>query len=361
MSGEIITRIFLFLLIVCSTMAQDCSDPCDCPSDLPPCPFGTSLVLDGCGCCKVCARQAGEPCTFLEPCDHHKGLYCDYAVLSDTEHGICMAQEGQTCDLGGVIYRSGETFQPSCKHQCVCMNGEIGCVPTCASDVWLPSPDCPYPRRIQIPGKCCEEWVCDQSPQDNPYQSAMAGSEIHPLVSSSPLSVYREVSAHGPVPAESPRENCIVQTTKWDECSATCGMGVSSRVTNDNERCQLERQTRICMIRPCHVEQEKDIKRGKKCVRTPKSLRGMRFQLSGCSSSRIYKPKFCGVCTDGRCCTPHTTVTAEVEFHCPEGDTFRRKMMFIKTCSCHHDCPRDNDIFLASHTRRMIGDYDNDM
>ncbi|CDQ95778.1 unnamed protein product [Oncorhynchus mykiss] len=156
-------------------MAQDCSDPCDCPSDPPPCPFGTSLVLDGCGCCKVCARQAGEPCTLLEPCDHHKELYCDYAMLSDTEHGICMSQEGQTCDLGGVIYRSGETFQPSCKHQCVCMNGEIGCVPTCANNVLLASPDCPYPRRIQIPGKCCEEWVCDQSPQDNPYQSAMAG------------------------------------------------------------------------------------------------------------------------------------------------------------------------------------------
>ncbi len=183
-------------------------------------------MLDGCSCCKVCARQAGEPCSFLEPCDHHKDLYCDYGVLSDTETGICMgeysvafwkviecyvkrrefkcfalhflstsrsllvlgscliavpcvaAQEGQTCDLGGVIYRSGETFQPSCKHHCVCMNGEIGCVPTCASNIRLPSPDCPYPRRIQIPGKCCEEWVCDQIPQEDTFQSAMAGRSI---------------------------------------------------------------------------------------------------------------------------------------------------------------------------------------
>ncbi|XP_010871384.2 CCN family member 2b isoform X2 [Esox lucius] len=348
MSEEIIARICLLLLIIRSTMAQtDCSQPCVCPTDRSPCPFGTSLVLDGCGCCKVCARQAGEPCTALEPCDHHKDLYCDFAVLSDTEHGICMAQEGQTCDLGGIIYHSGETFQPSCKHQCVCMNGEIGCVPTCASDVRLPSLDCPYPRRIQIPGQCCEEWVCDHSPEENPYQSAMA--------------VFREVSPHGPVSAESPRDNCIVQTTEWDECSVTCGMGVSSRVTNDNERCQLERQTRICLVRPCQLAQEVDIKRGKRCVRTAKAQRGMRFELSGCRSNRLYKPKFCGVCTDGRCCKPHATVTSEVEFRCPEGDTFRRKMMFIKTCSCHHDCPRDNDIFLASHMRRMIGDYDNDM
>lgn len=72
------------------TVAQDCSESCACPADPPPCPVGTSLVLDGCGCCKVCARQLGEPCSLLEPCDHHKELYCDYALLSDTETGICM-------------------------------------------------------------------------------------------------------------------------------------------------------------------------------------------------------------------------------------------------------------------------------
>ena len=75
------------------------------------------------------------------------------------------------------------------------------------------------------------------------------------------LPVFREVSAQGPKP-ESPRDNCLVQTTEWSECSATCGMGVSSRVTNDNERCHLERQTRVCMIRPCHTDQEKGIKVG---------------------------------------------------------------------------------------------------
>ncbi|XP_036394980.1 CCN family member 2b isoform X2 [Megalops cyprinoides] len=346
MCGKIIANVGLLLVTFCMVVAQDCSQPCDCPSDPPPCPIGTSLVLDGCGCCKVCARQVGEPCSLLEPCDHHKELYCDYTALSDMETGVCMAREGQTCDLGGVIYRSGETFQPSCKHQCICMNGEIGCVPTCASDVRLPSPDCPYPRRVQIPGKCCEEWVCDGAPEDRPFQSAMA--------------VYREVPEYGPDP-ESARDNCIVQTTEWTECSTTCGMGISTRVTNDNEKCQLEKQSRVCMIRPCHAQLEKAIKRGKKCVRTPKTLRAMRFELSGCSSVRVYKPKFCGACTDGRCCTPHTTVTAEVEFRCPEGDTFRRKMMFIKTCSCHHDCPRENDIFLSTHRRRMNGDYDNDM
>lgn len=101
--------------------------------------------------------------------------------------------------------------------------------------------------------------------------------------------------------------------------------------------------------------------KGKKCIRTPRSSRGMRFELSGCRSVRAYRPKFCGTCTDGRCCTPHTTATAEVEFRCPEGDTFRRKMMFIKTCMCHRDCPRENDIFLSTNARHMANDYENDM
>ncbi|KAJ4919271.1 hypothetical protein JOQ06_022231 [Pogonophryne albipinna] len=170
----------------------------------------------------------------------------------------------------------------------------------------------------------------------------------------------RQVFPNGPQ-AESPRDNCIVQTTEWSECSATCDMGVSSRITNDNQRCQLERQSRMCMVRPCNTQQGKEIKKGKKCIRTPKAQHGFRFKLSGCSSTRVYKQKFCGVCTDNRCCTPHTTITAEVEFECTEGETFTKKMMFIKTCSCHHECPQDNDIFLASNTRSMIGDYDNDM
>ncbi|KAK1880220.1 CCN family member 2 [Dissostichus eleginoides] len=350
---------YVLLLIISSTVAQDCSQPCSCSAAPPPCALGSSLVLDGCGCCKVCARQLGDPCSLLEPCDHHKQLYCDYSLLSDSDTGICMAQEGQTCDLGGVVYRSGESFEPSCKHRCVCMNGEIGCVPLCASDFLLPSPDCPYPQRIHIPGRCCEEWVCAQTPPDQHYQSVLAGaSQILPLPSSDPL--FRQVFPNGPQ-AESPRDNCIVQTTEWSECSATCDMGVSSRITNDNQRCQLERQSRMCMVRPCNTQQGKEIKKGKKCIRTPKAQHGFRFKLSGCSSTRVYKQKFCGVCTDNRCCTPHTTITAEVEFECTEGETFTKKMMFIKTCSCHHECPQDNDIFLASNTRRMIGDYDNDM
>lgn len=87
-------------------------------------------------------------------------------------------------------------------------------------------------------------------------------SQIQPLPSSNPASVLREDPPH-----ESPRDNCIVQTTEWSDCSATCGMAVSSRITNDNQRCQLERQTRICMVRPCDSQQEREIKVGRLLLR----------------------------------------------------------------------------------------------
>ncbi|KPP63381.1 connective tissue growth factor b-like [Scleropages formosus] len=260
------------------------------------------------------------------------------------------AREGQTCDLGGVVYRSGESFQPSCRHQCVCMDGEIGCVPTCGGVARLPSPDCPYPRRIHIPGRCCEEWACEQVPEAGHFQSAAGTTST---------GTYREAPDYDLSP-ESARDNCVVQTTAWSECSTTCGMGISTRVTNDNERCQLEKQSRVCMVRPCRALPDIAMKKGKKCLRTPRAEQGLHFELSGCSSVRLYKPRFCGTCTDGRCCTPQSSITVDVEFRCPEGDSFHRKMMLIKTCTCHRDCPRDNDIFLSTSRRWMSGDYDND-
>lgn len=60
--------------------AQLCRRPCYCPWVPPRCPRGSSLVLDGCGCCKVCARRLGEPCDFLHVCDRSQGLVCDYST-----------------------------------------------------------------------------------------------------------------------------------------------------------------------------------------------------------------------------------------------------------------------------------------
>lgn len=186
------------------------------------------------------------------------------------------------------MYRSGESFQSSCKYQCTCLDGAVGCVPLCSMDVRLPSPDCPFPRRVKLPGKCCEEWVCDE-PKDHTMVGPALAGELNPLSVAilpqglspnfakgrrqikclilasylvfvcSALPAYRLEDTFGPDPTMI-RANCLVQTTEWSACSKTCGMGISTRVTNDNAFCRLEKQSRLCMVRPCEVDLEENIK-----------------------------------------------------------------------------------------------------
>lgn len=75
----------------------------------------------------------------------------------------------------------------------------------------------------------------------------------------SALPAYRLEDTFGPDPTMI-RANCLVQTTEWSACSKTCGMGISTRVTNDNAFCRLEKQSRLCMVRPCEADLEENIK-----------------------------------------------------------------------------------------------------
>lgn len=66
-----------------------CPAACHCPQEAPKCSPGVGLVRDGCGCCKVCAKQLNEDCSKMQPCDHTKGLECNFGASSTALKGIC--------------------------------------------------------------------------------------------------------------------------------------------------------------------------------------------------------------------------------------------------------------------------------
>ncbi|XP_052016693.1 CCN family member 3 [Apodemus sylvaticus] len=326
----------LLLLLLLNQVSATLRCPSRCPPQCtgisPTCAPGVRSVLDGCSCCPVCARQRGESCSEMRPCDQRSGLYCDRSADPFNETGICMVPDGDNCVFDGVIYRNGEKFEPNCQYHCTCRDGQIGCVPRCQLDVLLPGPDCPAPRKVLVPGECCEKWIC--------------GSEEQETLGGLALPAYRPEATVG-VEVSDYSINCIEQTTEWSACSKTCGMGFSTRVTNRNPQCEMVKQTRLCVIRPCGQEPEEVTdKKGKKCLRTKKSLKPTHLQFKNCTSLQAYKPRYCGVCSDGRCCTPYNTKTIQVEFQCSSGHNIKKPVMVIGTCTCHSNCPKNNEAFL---------------
>ncbi|MBN3297129.1 CYR61 protein, partial [Amia calva] len=330
-----------------------CPSQCICPAEVPKCAPGVSLVLDGCGCCRVCARQLNEDCTKTEPCDHTKGLECNFGAIFGAPRGICRAKsEGRPCEYNSKIYQNGESFQPNCKHQCTCIDGAVGCIPLCPQELSLPNLGCANPRLVKVAGQCCEEWVCDEDsarrldkiPVEVPTDSENDLTNINELIALvkgglKSLPVFR-------VPPEGrmfESQKCIVQTTAWSQCSKTCGTGISTRVTNNNNECKLVKESRICEVRPCRPLSYPSLKKGKKCSRTKKSSQAVQFTYAGCSSLKKYRPKYCGSCVDDKCCSPQQTRTVKVKFRCEDGETFSKNVMMIQSCRCNYNCPQANE------------------
>ncbi|XP_023558371.1 WNT1-inducible-signaling pathway protein 1 [Octodon degus] len=305
-----------------------CKWPCECPPSPPLCPLGVSLVTDGCECCKICAQQLGDNCTEAAICDPHRGLYCDYSRDRPRYAiGVCAQVVGVGCLLNGVRYGNGESFQPSCRYNCTCIGGAVGCTPLCLR-ARPPRLWCHQPRRVRVPGQCCEQWVCEDHSW-RPAQTVLGDTTA--LAAVSDMEPW-----HG---------NCLPYTSPWSPCSTSCGLGISTRISNANTQCWPEQESRLCNLRPCDVDIRPHIKEGKKCLAVFQPQEPMNFTLAGCVSARSYRPKYCGVCTDNRCCIPYKSKTISVSFQCPEGPGFSRKVLWINACFCNLTCRNPNDIF----------------
>ncbi|XP_051947809.1 CCN family member 2-like [Xyrauchen texanus] len=304
---------------------QQCGGPCQCQDSVPVCPEGVPLILDGCQCCQVCARQPGEACSEMLLCDTQHDLQCDYSASFPGDQGKCVSQKELGCEFKGVSYQEGQVFQPSCVIQCRCSGGGVTCVPLCKEDVLLPTPDCPHPRRVLPPGKCCKEWVCEN--MDN---TVLQDAQIDSRTDQSLLFQLGHQT----------RPNCINQSSEWSACSQTCGSGISKRVSNQNPACRLEMQIRMCMVRPCHLFPIRTPQWSRrKCQPSYRSANPVRLFHQGCKSTQLYRPRYCGLCTDKRCCTPYHTGTALVTFRCPGGRLLNEAVMTINSCICHYNCP----------------------
>ncbi|KAJ8404196.1 hypothetical protein AAFF_G00339690 [Aldrovandia affinis] len=510
----------VFAVASIGSVSAGCPAVCTCPIGRTICPPGVSAVPDGCGCCKVCAAQLNEDCHLSRPCDHHKGLECNYGNDVARTNGVCRARsEGRTCEYNGRMYQNGESFHAGCKHQCTCIDGAVGCEPLCPIQAPPATPSCPAPYLVKVPGQCCPSVDCHKGaralppapadphwypyphlyPHTNPqpypfaypypykpdktlgnelmeagkkwdkmsrhkHQAARSegrtceyngrmyqnGESFHagckhqctcidgavgceplcpiqapPATPSCPapylvkvpgqccpsVDCHKGARALPPAPADPhwyphphlyPHTNpqpypfaypypykpdktlgnelmeagkkwdkmsrhkhqaawrqvggqCVVQTTSWSPCSRSCGMGVSSRVTNDNARCKLVKETRLCNVRPCSSLQPVTLKKGKKCSRTHKAPEPLRLSYAGCRSARLYRPNYCGVCVDGRCCSPRRTRTASVAFACPDGERFQKDVMFVRSCKCGDECAHLNEAALPPQ-RWLHGD-----
>ncbi|KAI5622135.1 cysteine-rich, angiogenic inducer, 61 precursor [Silurus asotus] len=346
----VLPLLLLFILGAAGEVTRGCPDPCSCPLTPPSCPVGVSLVLDECGCCKVCAQQFNQNCGPDKPCDHIKGLRCHLGAGGDPQRGLCRADsQGRPCEFGGRVYQHSEDFQPSCEHQCTCMDGVVGCMPLCPHHIPLPTWHCANPRLETPPGRCCDEWVCDDDNRIDEEPRDLQPTWLHTNHIDKLQRAFTARAGDNLQEWTSPHmsqiripSDCVPQTTDWSECSASCGFGISSRVTNMNPQCKLARVTRLCRVHECATVPA--VKKGKKCRRTLRSREPEHISFGGCTTARRYRPKTCGWCANARCCRPSETRTVRLRFLCPDGGSVTHNVLWIQRCRCSQSyCSANRD------------------
>ncbi|KAL4655666.1 connective tissue growth factor-like [Arapaima gigas] len=242
---------------------------------------------------------------------------------------VTLGQEELGCELNGVAYQEGQVFKPSCGLQCRCEGGGVTCIHLCSEELRPPGPDCLHPQLVQLPGRCCQEWLCD-SLENTIFQDALTVSR--------PDVVRLDLLALN----QNPSSNCVEQSTEWGACSRTCGLGVSTRISNSNSACRWETQTRLCLIRPCQTPSYMSTMGTASCEPSYVTPVPVHLEHQGCRSMLVYRLRYCNQCSDQRCCSPFHTRTILVAFRCPMGHLIQHMVMMIESCTCHYNCPRSN-------------------
>ncbi|XP_041428831.1 CCN family member 2 isoform X2 [Xenopus laevis] len=132
---------------------------------------------------------------------------------------------------------------------------------------------------------------------------------------------------------------CNKDPTEWTPCSRSCGFGQSLRIKYDKETCTSRAEKRLCMIRPCKGDYSTAnytlMKITKNCNRVLRWSEPLRLNHRGCHTKHPLRPKFCGLCSDGRKCFPSDTETRSVPFKCPlSSKIVKRQFMWVVKCQC---------------------------
>ena len=103
-------------------------------------------MLDGCNCCRVCARRLGEPCDHLHVCDPSQGLVCQPGAGPGGRGAVCLCK--QVCGSGGGGDGEGVTVVRVAASICLpVLRGRWVLLGPPGTKAWL---EFPWESRLQV-------------------------------------------------------------------------------------------------------------------------------------------------------------------------------------------------------------------
>ncbi|XP_030053299.1 CCN family member 1 [Microcaecilia unicolor] len=266
-------------------------------------------------------------------------------------------REGRFCQVNGSVYQHGEKFQMGCQGMCVCHDTTIACVSLCPPTSPPRLPGCRLLEQVEVPGKCCKEWVCTEYQGPMKHKLGQAWNRIQPegfretavlkrrkaraqLERKTNLTAPQgdKRSDKGRTTAGEDSDSCGKEPTEWSQCSKTCGQGLSVRLVWKGRSCTLQPERRLCLVQPCgdflQTGNYTVLKKGPKCTRVLRTNEPWFWSYKDCKSKKPLLPIFCGSCLDGRQCLPSKTRTLSLRFHCNKGVSSTRNVMWIQNCTC---------------------------